>query len=610
MGLKKELSFVDIFSIAVGAMISSGIFILPGLAFVRSGPAVFVSYFLAGVLALIGVLSVIELSTAMPKAGGDYYFVTRSLGPFIGTISGVFGWVAISLKSAFALFGMAEIVFIITGFPLAVCSIVLCLFFVSLNVYGVRETVKLEVALVIGLLGLMTGYVILGSPHIEIPHFDPLAPKGINAVFSTTGFVFVSFGGLISVASVSEEVKQPKKNIPLGLIAAVLSITVFYTLMLIVTVGVLPADQLSSSLTPIADTARTFLGTPGYVAITFAALLAFITTAISGIMSASRYPLALSRDRLIPALFSRLTKRSHTPFIALSLTGGFIILALLLPLDTLVKAASTVILSANLLANLSVIILRESKVQNYQPSFRAPLYPWLQIVSIILFGFFIIDMGLATMEISAGFLICAMLLYLFYGKTQTAREYALLHLVARITNKKISSRNLETELRDILHQRDEIRHDRLDELLKVCPVIDLDCSMNRPQFFSLVAEKLADKLHLETKQIGRFLEEREKESSTALTPFLAIPHLVVNGEGIFDILVARSMKGIHFSEKSPAIKAVFVIIGTRDERNFHLKTLAAIAQILQEKDFEQKWLKAANEHQLRDLLLLSSRKRT
>ena len=92
MKLKKGLNFFAVFSIATGAMISSGIFILPGLAFARTGPAVFISYFLAGILALIGIFSIIELSTAMPKAGGDYYFINRSLGPFIGPISGFLSW--------------------------------------------------------------------------------------------------------------------------------------------------------------------------------------------------------------------------------------------------------------------------------------------------------------------------------------------------------------------------------------------------------------------------------------------------------------------------------------------------------------------------------------
>ena len=128
MELEKGLNFYDVFSIATGAMISAGIFILPGLAFARAGPAVFISYFLAGILALIGIFSVIELSTAIPKAGGDYYYINRSLGPFIGTISGFLSWFALSLKSSFAILGISEIIFIANGFPVLISSILVCIF--------------------------------------------------------------------------------------------------------------------------------------------------------------------------------------------------------------------------------------------------------------------------------------------------------------------------------------------------------------------------------------------------------------------------------------------------------------------------------------------------
>jgi len=103
--LKKQLNLIDIFCVATGAMISSGLFILPGLAFNKAGPSVILSYIIAGILCIPTLLSNAELVTAMPKAGGDYYFIIRSLGPLVGTISGFLGWLALSLKSAFAIFG-------------------------------------------------------------------------------------------------------------------------------------------------------------------------------------------------------------------------------------------------------------------------------------------------------------------------------------------------------------------------------------------------------------------------------------------------------------------------------------------------------------------------
>jgi basic amino acid/polyamine antiporter, APA family len=609
MKLKKELSFIHVFCISTGAMISSGIFILPGMAYANSGPLVFISYCLAGIMALLGALSVIELSTAMPKAGGDYYFVARSLGPLSGTISGLFSWMAIALKSSFAIFGMAEIIYLLTGFPLTITALILCVIFVAINIYGVQETAKVEVILVLGLLLLMVIYIFVGSFNIQPLNFTPLLPKGINPIFATAGFVFVSYGGLISITSISEEVINPKRNIPLGLISSVVIVTIIYTIVLFVTVGGYPGDKLSVSLTPVADTARVFMGTPGFIIITIAAILAFVTTAIAGIMSASRYPMAMGRDCLIPSCFTKLTKSNNTPIIALVSTGVLIALSQFLKLDTLVKAASTVVLAANVFANVAVIILRESKIQNYNPSFKSPFYPWLQIICIVIFSFFIVDMGLATIEIFIGLLVLAIAVYYFYGKYRSKHEYALLHLLARITNKEIASNILEEELKNILIQRDEIIHDRFDELIKKCHVLDFEKAVDGKEFIITAADTLASEINISSEELVDKFLKREKESSTMLTDSIAIPHIIIEGKKKFSILMARCKDGIRISDKAQNINAVFVIIGTKDERNFHLKTLAAIAQTIDKKDFNKKWLNAKSEDNLKDIFLLSDRSR-
>jgi len=609
MKLKKGLNFFDVFSIATGAMISSGIFILPGLAFARTGPAVFISYFLAGILALIGIFSIIELSTAIPKAGGDYYFINRSLGPFIGTISGFLSWFALSLKSAFAIFGISEIIFIFTGFPVFVSSILVCVFFVVLNSIGVKEAAKFQVSLVSGLLVLMVFFIIFGFSKINISHFYPFTPKGINPIFVTAGFIFISFGGLLKVASVSEEVKNPKKNIPFGMIISVITVTIIYTLVLIVTVGILPADSFSDSLTPIADAANNIAGTAGFAVISIAALLAFITTANAGIMSASRYPLALSRDNLLPNSISKINKRFKTPVLSILITGLFIVLALQLPLEMLVKAASVVILTAYVLTNIAVIILRESKLKNYRPSFKAPLYPWMQIFGIIIFSFFIIDLGLEAIEISIAFLLISISFYLFYGKKKYTGEYALLHLLKRITDNRLTDHVLETEFRDVLIERDNIKHDKFDKLVKTAKVIDLEGPLEINQLFEIISEIISQEIKINKEEIFTLLRSRQEDCNTAISPFIAIPHIIIEGNDNFFLILIRCKEGIKFTAKENSIKAVFTFVGTREDRAFHLKTLAAIATLVQQDDFEEKWLSSENPNYLRDMVLLSERMR-
>jgi amino acid transporter len=607
--LKRELKLLDIFCLASGAMISSGIFILPGLAYGQAGPLVFISYFLAGILAFMGTLSIIELATAMPKAGGDYFFITRSLGPLVGTASSFLSWAALCLKAAFAVFGIAEIVYLTFGFPVLITSFFICLFFIILNIAGVKEAAKLEVILVLALFAIMLFLIIGGIGKISESHFTPLMPNGFNKVLVTSGFVFISFGGLLNIASISGEVKDPTRNILRGMMLSILAVTLLYAAILIVVVGVLPQDQLTGSLTPIADTGRILFGKVGYVVISIGALLAFITTANAGIMSASRYPLALSEDKLLPSAISKLTKKRKSPIVAISITGLFIFICMFLDLSDLVKLGSVVILTLYILTNIAVIVLRESKLQNYQPAFKVPLYPWINIVGIVLFILLIIDMGLVAIEISISLLFIAVMVYFLYGRKRHNIEFALLHLVERVINKKITDNTLENELKKVLISRDEIIIDRFHKLVEDSIILDIKGKTEFDVFLKILANEASDKISLSEQKIIQLFKEREVEGSTAITPFVAIPHIIIPGLNKFKLIVVRSEKGINFNPDNNAVKAVFVLFGTKDERTFHLKALSAIAQIVQNSRFEQIWTEAKDEDQIKDIILLSQRSR-
>lgn len=446
MKLKKTLGLFDIYSLASGAMISSGIFILPAVAFARSGPAVVYAYLLAGLAALLGIFNVVELSTAMPKAGGDYFYITRTLGPLVGTVSGILSWTALSLKSSFAIFGLSQTAYILLGIPPILVAWSIVLIFMVLNLIGVEMATRAEGVLVIFLLALMTVFIAVGFPSVKTQRFSSMMSNGFGTMLPTAGFVFVSFGGLINVVTISEEVKNPKRNLPLGIFISIVSVVVLYVLVIVVMIGVVPPDQLANSAAPVADTAGITAGREGYIAVTIAALLAFLTTANAGILSASRYPLALARDRLLPLWTGYVSKRRGTLLASVPLTGVFIGLALLLPLEQLVKAASSVVLTANILAAVSVIIMRSSGLPSYRPSFRAPLYPYLQILAVAVFAFLLVDIGLEAIEISLGLVGFGVLIYLVYGRRHWRREYALLHLIERATNKQITGDHLESEL--------------------------------------------------------------------------------------------------------------------------------------------------------------------
>jgi len=609
MELKKGITFLGVFSIASGAMISSGIFILPSLAFSQLGPAVFIAYFIAGILGLLGMLSIVELSTAMPKAGGDYFFINKSLGPLFGTISGILGWLALSLKSAFAIFGLAEIILLYFGFDPLISGFFLCLFFVGMNIIGVKQSALFQILMLLSLLLLLIIYIFFGFSKVDLGNFSSLGTVKFNDILVTSGFVFIAFGGLLKVANVSEEIKNPKKNIPLGMLSSIIVVTILYTFITFILTGTLDPEVFRNSLTPVADSARNIMGNPGFVMIIIASILAFFTTANAGIMAASRYPIALARDNLIPHRVARISKKNKTPVTSIILTGIFLYLSLLLPLEMLVKAASTVILTSYVLTNLSVIILRESKIINYKPSFKSPLYPWLQIVCIILFSFFIFELGVASIELSLSFLFLCTLIYMLYGRKMYNREYALLHLMKRITDKRLMENVFEDELREILVDRENIEQDNFDNLIKNADIIDIDEPMNFEELLKIVAEKIADKANISKNDIiSRFLE-RQNECNMAITDFFAIPHIMIEGEEIMFLTIVRSKKGIRFTEKENEVKAVFFLGGTREKRALHLKTIAAIATLVGSEDFQENWLKTENSIKLKNLMILSNRKR-
>ncbi len=609
MKLHKTLSLFDIYCIATGAMISSGLFILPGYAHAKAGPAVVFSYFLAGLLALPGMLSQAELVSAMPKAGGTYFYVTRSMGPAAGTVNGVITWFSMTLKSAFALVGMAAFASLLVNMDIRLIGVVFCAVFTALNLLGIKEAGRLQNVLVTGFILILAYYIVRGAPRVNVHNFVPFAPHGLTGIFSSAGFVFISYGGLLKAASIAEEAKDPARTVPLGMIFSLITVIILYTVVVFITSGVLGAADLDYSMTPISDGAGAILGKRGRIILSIAAVFAFISTANAGIMAASRYPLALSRDKLLPSAFARINKKFGTPHIAILFTGLICSLFLFLKLDILVKTASTVLILTFIFSCLSVIIMRESGVQNYRPKFYAPFYPWLQIIGVVFFSILLFEMGREALFSSLLLVLGGLFIYWYYGRVKTNREFALLHLIEKITAKELTSRNLEAELKEIIQERDDIVKDRFDTIIENCSIIDIDKSLTVEEFFTLAAEKLGDRLNMDPSHINELLFKRENEYSTIIAPGLAIPHIIIDGEKKFDILLARCRPGIVFSDTFNEITTVFILVGTRDERNFHLRALSSIAQIIHDHHFPKRWLAARTAEDLRDIILLGKRTR-
>ncbi|MCK5594937.1 amino acid permease [bacterium] len=609
--LKKDLNFLDVFCVATGAMISSGLFILPGLAFAKAGPAVILSYVIAGLFCIPTLLSMAELTTAMPKAGGDYFYIMRGFGPLLGTVAGFSTWFSLSLKGAFALIGMGAYLSIITDIPLNIIALLCCLFFILLNLIGIREAGRFQVFLVLGLLGVLLVYIVWGSKTVNPLNFSPFFSEGLGSVFATASFVFISYGGLTKVAALAEETKNPGRNLPLGMILSLVVTSIFYAFVIFVTIGVLNPDGLKGSLTPISDGAGAFGGDVFKIVVSIGAFLAFISTANAGIMTASRYPLSMSRDKLLPAVFQKISSKFKTPYIAIFLTGAFMIFAILFfRLELLVKVASSILILLYILANLTVILFRESKILSYRPRFYSPFYPYLQILGVLGGGFLLIEMGTFIVFLTVIFLLLGFIWYKVYAQKRAAQDSALIYVLEKLTvkDKELASDNLLTELKDIVIRREGIIGEKFYKLVEESMVLDIETPLKLEAFFKEVSDDLGKSLNLNPEDLFNKFIEREKESSTVIEKGLAIPHIVVSGKNINRLVLVRAQAGIIFP-KDQLIHIAFVLVGSSGERVLHLKILAAIAMIIQSRDFEKKWLEAKGEEELKHVILLAERRR-
>lgn len=658
MKLKKDLGLLGVFCISSGAMISSGLFVLPAIVYLKVGPAAFLAYFLAGILVIPSVLSKAELVTAMPKAGGSYFFIERSLGSGAGTLAGISAWFSLSFKSAFALLGIGAFSILLypslSWWQIKIIAVLCCGFFMLVNIVGVKEAAYLQIGMVLVLIVIIIYFIFQGIPHIKLDNFQNFLRGNVRTLFAVTGLVFVSYGGLTKVASIAEEVKNPSKNLPLGMLLSFIIITILYTLAIFVTVGVLGDGLIKANgeptLTPLTDAANLTIGRTGVIILSVAALLAFISTANAGIMAASRSPMAMSKDKLLPTFFLKQNTTFKTPHNSILFTGFFMIFTIVfLDLEMLIKTASTLKILLFMAVNIAVLVMRESGIQNYQPSFKTPLYPWMQIFGIFSYLFLLIDMGTVPLLISAVFLGCGIFWYIIYGRIKVNKESALHHLILRILPKEFKN-SLESELKEIIRERDQIQKDRFDEIIEKCVVLDLDERLTREEFFNIAAEKLS--LHLAEKNdevykkllerekgsvnatekgaatnyiikekiasylgdkkeiIRKKLVEREEDSTTVITSDLAIPHILFDGEGIFEIMLIRCKKGIIFSDEADNINTAFIIAGSKDERAFHLKVISIIGKIVQDPSFQKRWIKASNCQALKDIILLAQRQRT
>jgi amino acid transporter/mannitol/fructose-specific phosphotransferase system IIA component (Ntr-type) len=627
--LKKELGLFDVFAVSTGAMFSSGFFLLPGLAAAQSGPSVALAYLVAGVLILPAMFSAGELATALPRAGGAYYFLDRSLGPLAGTIGGLGTYFALTLKTAFALIGIGAYAAFFVDLPIKTVAVALTLVFAVINIVGAKETTALQRILVTILLVVLAFFTIQGLMYVgwdqptsvTFERQTPFLKFGLSGLLSTVGFVFVSYAGLTKVASIAEEVKNPDRNIPLGMMLSLGITTFIYVAGVFIMVSVLEFSALSSDLTPVATAAEQFFswlpGRWGLMLIVIAALAAFASTGNAGLMSASRYPLAMARDRLLPGWFARLG-RFNTPTISILVSGGIMIFFIVvLDAEGIAKLASAFQLLIFIFLNLAVVVMRESHIPSYDPGYRSPLYPWVQIFGMVTSSALIAYMGWLAIVFTLSVTLICVAWYKFYAEGKVRRDGAIYHWFSRLGKRRFEG--LDVEFRGILKEKGLRGEDPYEQVVARSFVVDLETPKDFSEVVREASAYLARRLPTSEDDIFDRIMAGTRVGATPVTRGVALPHFRTEAIDQPELVLVRSKHSVFVPGDDPLtedveadkqVKTLFFLVSPEANPGQHLRILAQIAGRVDEDSFQADWMGASDEQELKEVLLRNDRSMT
>lgn len=387
--MERSLGLREALAIGVGTMVGAGIFVFPGLAAGRAGPASTLSFAIGAGIALLVALPTAELATAMPESGGVYHFVSRGLGPLAGTLVGLGQWCGLMFAAAFYLVGFGyylsdtlDRIGVGVGEPTAIVGAATAALLTGISIAGTRKSGNLQNVIVGALAAILGVFLVYGGMDAtgifgaeRIP--EQFAPFGVLPVFTTAALVFTSYLGFAQIATVAGEIREPSRNLPRALVGSVLLVGTLYVLTIFVATSLLGSQRLAElGEVAIVDVARELLGPAGAVALLAAGVFATLSSANASILSSSRTLYALSRDRLLPPGLDRISERFRTPHLALLLTGAPITaLVLLGRVELLAEVASLLHLVMYGLVCLVLIRVRRSSPAGYRPDFECPGHP-------------------------------------------------------------------------------------------------------------------------------------------------------------------------------------------------------------------------------------------
>ncbi len=430
--LERGLGLLAVVTFAVGAMIGPGIFVLVGVAAAETGPWVALAYLMAGALVGPAVLAKAELATAMPVAGGTYVYIARSMGAWMGTVTGMGTWLALIAKTAFALVGLGTYMVLFADVPVLPVALAVLGVLLLLNSVGAAKAYVLQLGIVIAVILSLTTMFGVGMTTARVELLLPPFPGGFMGIVAGAGLVFVTYAGVTKVCSVAEEIENPTRNIPLGMMISIGIVMILYALVGTAVTANVPPEQLQGDAgqTAMATAAGIIFGNKWAASIMAGiGCLGMISVCNAGILSSSRFPFAMARDGMVPSVLERIHPRFGTPLYSVALTG--IVLALLvvgLPVVKLAKLASGFQIFVFCIVNLSIIFMRESGATWYRPTFRVPLYPWIPLSGILGGIGLLVGLGWFPVLGIVGAFALGSLWYLFFVRKELRTGGILSHL--------------------------------------------------------------------------------------------------------------------------------------------------------------------------------------
>lgn len=386
MKLDRVLGWKEATSLGIGAMVGAGIFVLSGVAASKAGPAVIVAFVLAATLAMLLGLCYAELASRYPRAGGSYEYVKETMGPLIGTVIGWAYWGAWLAASSFVSQGFGHYLNALTGAPPLLSAVLLLLTLGLLNILGIKFSGKVQVCIVLTVIIVLISFFALGIKHIDYSLYRPFAPYGFSGILASALVGFLSIVGWDAIVASGEEIKNPRKTIPLAIFTSITTVLFLYLGLLFVSVGVVHWEELGASDVPVALASQQFLGDFGPIFISMIIVIALPATANAFIISISRTAFAMARNGVLPNTIAYIHHRFQTPIWAIVLGVSIqIIFTLVSSINIAVNATGFLYLLTFIFTMIAFFISRKSlssKDKQYQ--FLVPCYPITPSLALII----------------------------------------------------------------------------------------------------------------------------------------------------------------------------------------------------------------------------------